>query len=238
MFRELLSIFHSDDPLSRLGKEFSEMLVRGRMLTVRAGGHFFEGTLSPEEDLDLHEEDHRLNDLQRTIRKEVVTHLTLGLPSPQIPFALLVMSLADDAEHIGDHATALAAIRRDLSASLSDDDPGVAELREVRRSIERAFAEVAEVFTEADSARARDLIRECRDVRSRAEGVVGIVAQGSYEPAQAAALVVATGHYARISAHLTRILSGVVLPLHELDLYDEDSLGQFLDEQERKKGET
>jgi phosphate uptake regulator len=233
MFRELLSVFRSDDPLARLGKEFSEMLAMGRLLTVKAGGYFFEGALTPEDDLDLHEEDRKINDLQRGIRKEVVTHLTLGLPSPQVPYALLIMSLADDAECIGDHAKALAGIRRDVSVSLPADDPVLEELRGVRRSLEHAFSEVAEVFAGADSARAQDLIDECRDTRSRAEAVVQSVARGDYEPAQAAVLIVGATHYGRISVHLTRVLSGVVLPIHELDLYDEDLLGQFLQRRQR-----
>jgi phosphate uptake regulator len=236
MLRELLSVFRSDDPLARLGHEFSEMLSLGRLITVKAGGHFFEGTLTRQEDLDLHEEDRKINDLQRVIRKAVVTHLTLGLPGHQIPYALLIMSLADEAEQIGDHALALAGIRRDLAASLSGDDPVMEELRTIRRSVERAFAEVDEVFAGAESTRARELIEECRDLRVRAEGLFVTVAQGDYSPPQASALVVASGHYARIAIHLTQILAGVVLPLHELNLYEEDQLGQFLEQQQGDDG--
>lgn len=235
MFRELLSVFRSDDSLARLSDEFSEMLALGRLLTVKAGGLFFEGTVSPQDDLDLHEEDRKINELQRAIRKEVVTHLTLGLPGAQIPYALLIMSLADEAEQIGDHALALAGIRRDLSASLAPDDPVMMKLREIRRSVERAFTEVDEVFAGAESTRAQELIEECRDLRSRAESLFVSVAEGDYGPPEAATLVVAAGHYARIATHLTQILAGVVLPLHELNLYEEDQLGQLM-EQEGEPG--
>lgn len=235
MFRELLSLLRSDDPLARLGTEFSEMLSLGQLLTVKAGGHFFEGTLTPDEDLDLHEEDHRIDELQRSIRKEVITRLTLGLPSNQLPYALLVMSLAEDAEQIGDHAKRLAAVRRDLSADLpGEGDPNVAELREIRRGVERAFAEVAEVFAGAESDRARELIDACRDTKHRAEGLIRSVAQAGYTPPGTTAMVVAAAEYGRIAMHLTRILSGVVLPLHELGLYDEDLLGQFMQKRDEE----
>lgn len=233
MFRELLSVFRSDDPLARLGSEFSEMLALAHLLTVKGGGHFFEGALTPEEDLDLHEEDRRVNELQLAIRREVVTRLTLGIPTNQLPYALLIMSLAEDAERIGDHAKALAAIRRDLSASLpGDSDHNLVELREIRRAVESTFAEVAEVFAGAESARARELIGVCRDTTLRAEALVQSVAEDGYAPPETAAMVLAATDYGRIAAHLTRILSGVILPLHELGLYDEDLLGQFLQRRE------
>lgn len=224
MFRELLSVFHSDDSLARIETEFSDMLKRSQLLTVKAGGHFFEGTLTAEEQEDFRAEDKRINELETAIRKEVVTRLTLGMPSHQLPYALLVMSLAADAERIGDHAKALAAVRRDLSAELPREAAGLPELRKIRRNVEAVFGEVEGIFAGAESDRAREVIGVCQDTRVDAEALIGTVAQGTLPAPQTTALVLAANHYAHIAAHLTRILSGVVLPLHELDLYDEDLL--------------
>jgi len=232
MFRELISVFRSDDPLARLGTAFSQMLAEGRLLTVKAGGHFFEGELTDEDDVALHEEDRKVNDLHSRIRKEVLAHLTLGLAAHRVPYAVLIMSLADDAEQIGDHALALAALRRDLSAQLPTDDAVVADLREIRRRVEHAFTEVDEVFAGGEAVRAQELIDACRNTRSHAEELVPRVAGGDYAPPEATALALAARHYARIASHLTLILAGVVLPLHELGFYDEDQLTQLLQQRD------
>ena len=231
MFRELLSVFRSDNSLARLQTGFSDMLKRSQLLTVKAGGHFFEGTLTDDEREDLLEEDKRINELEMAIHKEVITRLTLGLASHQLPYALLVMSLAADVERIGDHAKALAAVRRDLSAELPKDTVGLLELRRIRRDVEAVFTEVEGIFAGAESDRAREVIGVCQEARAAAEALIGTVAHGHAAPPQTTAMVMAANHYAHIAAHLARILSGVVLPLHELDLYDEDLLNGLAEDE-------
>jgi len=40
-------------------------------------------------------------------------------------------------------------------------------------------------------------------------------------------VVLAARYYKRIESHLLNILSGVVMPLHKLDYFDEDALDEF-----------
>ena len=71
----------------------------------------------------------------------------------------------------------------------------------------------------------------CQEARAAAEALIGTVAHGHAAPPQTTAMVMAANHYAHIAAHLARILSGVVLPLHELDLYDEDLLNGLAEDE-------
>ena len=49
MFKELLSVFRSSNPLRAMGKNFSEMLTLSYEMTLSAGQMFFTGSASSEE---------------------------------------------------------------------------------------------------------------------------------------------------------------------------------------------
>ena len=36
-------------------------------------------------------------------------------------------------------------------------------------------------------------------------------------------------HYKRVAAHLLNVLSGIVMPLHKLDYYDEEYVGDLME---------
>jgi hypothetical protein len=99
----------------------------------------------------------------------------------------------------------------------------VAELQEIRSSVEEAFAVTAEVFHEAQQERAMSLIHHGQNVGRRCDGLVEVIAQSSYDAATSAALVLGTRYYKRINAHIVNVLTSVVMPLHKLDYFDEDA---------------
>jgi hypothetical protein len=54
--------------------------------------------------------------------------------------------------------------------------------------------------------------------------MIGKVTRSGYDAATATSLVLGVRYYKRIGSHLLNVLSGVVMPLHKLDYYDEDVL--------------
>jgi hypothetical protein len=48
-----------------------------------------------------------------------------------------------------------------------------------------------------------------------------MVAGSAYDAATTTSLVLGARYYKRIESHLLNVLSGVVMPLHKLDYYDE-----------------
>ena len=220
MFRELISIFRADNPLGRMGDNFAKMLSLTRDQTIRAGEIFFSKPPSPEERTQIYKQDVKVNKLERKIRKQVIAHLSVAGNSADVPYSLLLMSLVKDVERIGDYAKNLAETL-DVSGATLPDDETVAELREIRNGIESTFEAVAEVFARSDEEEAVALIRQGRDMSHRCDALINRIAKGDYDAATTVAVTLGTRFYKRIGAHLLNILSGVVMPLHKLDYYDE-----------------
>ena len=223
MFRELLSIFRSDDPLGRMAANFSRMLELTKEMTVKAGDIYFSERATPDERTQVYKRDVKVNKLERKIRKRVIAHLSIQGTSADVPYALLLMSLVKDAERVGDYAKNLAETLDVVGETLPDDDV-VAELREIRSGIEMTFAAIAEVFASSDQEEAVDLIRQGRDIAHRCDALISRVARSEYNAANATAVVLGTRYYKRIGAHLLNILSSVVMPLHKLDYHDDKML--------------
>ena len=78
-----------------------------------------------------------------------------------------------------------------------------------------------EIFTTSVSDTAILLIKEGRNTNRRCDELVKVVARSSYEAAVTTSMVLGARYYKRIQAHLLNVLSGVVMPLHKLDYYDE-----------------
>ena len=223
MFRELIRIFRGDNPLGRMGDNFTKMLGLARDQTIRAGQIFFSKPASPEERTQIYKQDVKVNKLERKIRKQVIAHLSVAGNSADVPYSLLLMSLVKDVERIGDYAKNLAETL-DVSGAILPDDDTVAELKEIRNGIEGTFEAVAEVFAQSDEEEAVALIRQGRDMSHRCDALIDRIAKGDYDAATTVAVTLGTRFYKRIGAHLLNILSGVVMPLHKLDYYDEKVL--------------
>lgn len=223
MLRELISIFRADNPLGRMGDNFAKMLSLTQDQIIRAGQIFFSKPLSPEERTRIYKQDVKVNKLERKIRKQVIAHLSIAGNAADVPYSLLLMSLVKDVERIGDYAKNLAETL-DVSGAILPDDDTVAELREIRDGVEGVFEAVAEVFARSDEEEAVELIRQGRDMSHRCDALIDRIAKSDYDAATTVAVTMGTRFYKRIGAHLLNILSGVVMPLHKLDYYDEKVL--------------
>ena len=223
MLKELLSLFRSDDAVARMGGDFSKMLDLSHGLTARAGGVLFEEGSEADERSEISKRDVKINKLERRIRKQVIAHLTLGTDASSVSYCLLLMSLVKDVERLGDYAKNLAEIHHEGGGPLPDDENGT-EIREIRRLVEETFGAVNEVFVTSDAETAMALIRQGYDVNRRCDELIARVAGSSYDAATTTSMVLAARYYKRIESHLLNILSGVVMPLHKLDYYDERAL--------------
>ena len=228
MLKELFNLFRSEDVLTRMGDDFSEMLALSYGLTLDAGRILFQEESEGHHWADLSKRDVQINKVEREIRKQVITHLTLNKDRSDVPYCLLLMSIVKDVERLGDYAKNVAEIREAGGAPIPDDANGV-ELRGIRSAAEVTFGAVSEVFATSDSKRAVRLIQEGRKINRRCDELVAKVAKSTYDAATTTTMVLGARYYKRIESHLLNILSGVVMPLHKLDYYDEKVLDTYDD---------
>lgn len=224
MFGKLADIFRSDDAVARMGEGFEEMLDQARHVVLLAGRHYFEGPPTPGQRDELLSADVKVNKLERKIRKRVVSHLALNGGGDAV-YGLLLMSLVKDAERIGDYAKNLSEIYQEGGGALPGaDDTNVTELRAIRDTAEALLGQVARVFSESDPQAAAGLIERGVAAGRRADAMIRSVSSGDYDAATAVTLILGARFYKRINAHVVNILTGVVMPIHKLDYYDEDHL--------------
>jgi phosphate uptake regulator len=223
MLKELLSLFRTDDAIALMGEDFDQMLDLSRDVTVRAGSLLFGEGAEANERKAIHQQDVKINQLERRIRKRVIAHLTLGAEASSVSYCLLLMSLVKDVERLGDYAKNLAQIRHMGGGPVPDDDNGT-EIGAIRTLVEGTFGAVKEVFASSDVDTANALIKQGQDVNRRCDRLITAVVASAYTPPTTTTMVLAARHYKRIGSHLLNVLSSVVMPLHKLDYYDEDSL--------------
>jgi phosphate uptake regulator len=223
MFKELLRVFRSSDPLRAMEDSFSAMLTISYEMVISAGGMYFAGVTSTEDRADLWGRDVRVNQLQRQIRKQVVAHLSVPGNRPDVPYSLLLISLVKDVERIGDYAKNLADINRIRPGALPEDEILV-ELEQIRRDAESSFKALSVVFSSSNRKRAITLIKKGRVAAQRCDALVARIASSDYDAGTATALVLGTRYYKRIGGHVLNVLSSIVMPIHKIDYWDEDEM--------------
>jgi len=230
MLRELLSIFRSNDPLHTMGEDFAHMLQITYRMTMEAGEMYFGAASTSERRTTLYHQDVQVNKLERSIRKRVVSHLSLSANRMDIPYCLFLVGLVKDVERIGDYAKNLSEVRDFYDQPLPEDDV-VGELQEIRQGVEAMFQSASEIFTTDDREQAITHIGNGRNLAHRADALIVRIAHGQYSPGETTALVLGTRYYKRIGGHVINVLSSVVMPLHKVDFFDENELQDFPDDQ-------
>lgn len=223
MLRELLSVFRSYEPLTEMARNFSRMINLTYDMTVEAGQILFDDAPSADARSGIYEKDVAVNKLERRIRKQVIAHLSINPKSGSGPYCLLLMSLVKDVERLGDYAKNLAEVR-DYHAAPLPEGPILDELRAIRAGAEEAFHDLDDVFETSDYERAKTLILRERDLTRRCDHLVGRIAVSGLDSDAVTAFVMATRFYKRTISHVLNVLSGVVMPVHKLDYYDEKYL--------------
>jgi phosphate uptake regulator len=168
---------------------------------------------------DLYATEERTDEAERKIRRLVLVHASVR-GSADLPACLMYMSIAKDAERIGDLSKGLFGIAESVGA------PPPGELRDeliaLRDEISPMIAEAGRIFSDDDREAALDFIERSRELQRRSRRWIEDLLQERTELPQAAASVLSFRHLARIVANLLNIVSAVVVPLDQLDYPSEE----------------
>jgi Na+/phosphate symporter len=221
MLRELLSIFRASDPLSEMGTNFGRMLQLTYDMNIAAGQIFFGEEDRTVERQNIYGWDGQVNELERTIRRQVITHLAIPGNEADLPYSLLLISLVKDVERLGDYAKNLSEIV-DIRPGPFPEGSELRSLVAIRERVERAFRSCADVFSHSRKDEALELIQQGRETARQCDRLITEIGSGNHDAATTTALILGTRYYKRIGGHVLNVLSSVVVPLDEVDYYDED----------------
>ncbi|MGE0710031.1 MAG: PhoU domain-containing protein [Planctomycetota bacterium] len=222
MWQELKSLFMGDDPAKAMGDEFMGMLRLTREMAELVRPHVFDHLLSLERRRQILELDVEVNRLERAIRRQIVSHLTLQ--RGQVPYCLALLMLVGHAERVGDYVKNIAEVEQ-LGGGVLPEGPLREELSDLIAISHRLLEETPDILSKQDHERADELLRIARNANKRSDKLLVELSKSDLSPAQVTSMVLLARFYRRITGHMKNILTSVVMPVHNLD-YFADELGQ------------
>ncbi|MED5465601.1 MAG: PhoU domain-containing protein [Myxococcota bacterium] len=217
MWRELFDVLTSNDPLEPIAQEFHRMLTVTVEMSTLVKPHVFSHDLSLEARSRVYNLDIEVNKLERSIRKRVITHLSLS--GSEVEYCLLLMSIVKDAERIGDYIKNISEVS-DLGGSPVPDCSIQTELGELIATAHSMLAATPRIVDEDDNDAAVEQLRIGKNVSKRCDRLLGELAKSDFTVSQTTSLVLLTRFHKRVCGHVMNILSSMVMPLHKVDFVD------------------
>jgi phosphate transport system protein len=160
--------------------------------------------------------DQRVNEGEREVRRDLVVHASV-VGAIDTPAVLVYMSIVKDIERVGDYAKNLLDLARDGASFV--DRP---HWQQVSEEVSQLISTTAETFAARDADRARDLLAHGDELLDGFDAAVSELVKGEDQGPDAVARALALRYLKRVVAHLTNVLSAVVMPVDRLDYFDED----------------
>ena len=224
LLKQLWSILRADDEQADLAEDFGEMFRLVQSMVLDSSRLYWSDRPSPDSIRPLYEQDIQVNQLQRRIRKRLVTRLAVG-GAGEAPYGLLIMSLAKDVERLGDYAKNLAEVAV-MEHEPFPDDPLRAELSSIRETVDKLVRDAHDAYMAGDVELSNELIEAGRAACRSCDRLIDAIAASGHPASVAVSMALGARFYKRIAAHLLNLLSAVVMPLEELDYFDPARLGQ------------
>jgi phosphate uptake regulator len=219
MFKNLLDFWKGKDFLTNVIEEFGKMLEDAKeMFSDVCANLLSEKAVDGLED-KIYSVDKNINLFEKDIRKRIIAHLSIQ-PSVDVPMSLLMMSVVKDAERLGDYAKNIFQARRILNRPI-DREAFVAYFSDIDKKITQMFADTKKAFIESDEEVAKGIWETERHIVKKCDSIIEDIAKSSLKTDEAVAFTLVARFFKRTAAHLTNIATSVILPISELDFYDE-----------------
>jgi len=196
--------------------DFSGMLRRASEMYDLALAALLDGV--PLE-VDLREMDDAIDEAEAAIRRAVLEHLSVS-PNRDLVASLVLISMVQDAERIGDFTRGLGDVpelaRHPVGGPLAD------ELRQYSTRIRPLFDQCDAAFREDNAAGAQTVVDAHTEIKAELSDYISRVADSDLSADMAIVYAYAARNMQRISAHLSNIASSVVQPFHRIRHDDDD----------------
>lgn len=204
-------------------REFLGMVDHCHRMYGRAGQALWGLADLEEVRVEVYERDIKVNQAERTVRKAIVGHLAVN-PSSETTLCLILMSVAKDAERIGDYCKNLMDLSR-VHSPANDGNAIVGELKRLQVVVDALFPDVVKSFRDSNPVLAGELLKREREATKACDRIVESVLDApGLTNRQIVTYTLLARYQKRVAAHLGNIASSLVMPLHKLDYFDEEHL--------------
>jgi len=219
MFKNLMQFWKGKDFLQEVLEEFKAMLTESETMFNSVCKKLLQGEGEAKLEDNIYNLDKKINQQERDIRKRVVEHLIIQ-PSVDVPVSLLLMSVVKDAERLGDYCKNLLEVDTLLEKPI--DQAKYAEFfSSLDKDVAELFKKTREAFIDSDEDKANDSWRSEREIVKYCDEILERLAKSNLSVNEAVCFTLIARYFKRISAHLTNIATSVIVPVSDLDYYDE-----------------
>lgn len=219
MLDNLLNFWKGKDFLNEVLGEFEQMVTD----TENMFKGVCEKLLEHKHDRNLKDRiykiDRKVNRLEKDIRRRIITHLSIQ-GNVDLPMSLILMSVVKDAERLGDYAKNMFEVSELLKDPL---DRKIFEdlFGDMDKRILKEFAETRAAFINSDKETAMKVLVIEREIVKKCDNVITELSKSNYPTNTAVCLTLLARYLKRTAAHLANIGSAVVMPVQDLDFFDE-----------------
>ncbi len=196
-------------------RDIEEMLTQSARMLDLASAAFLDN--QPLE-VDLDRMDDTVDENERLIRRSVLEHLAVN-PSQDLVASLLLASICQDAERIGDFARGLGELiplaKSRRQGKFRDG------LKEILAELRPQFDVCIRAFREDNLEEAKQVMAHHLDFKRRLDELTRAIAESDLSADLAVVYSAAARILRRISAHLSNIASSVVQPYDKIRKDDE-----------------
>jgi phosphate uptake regulator len=207
--------------LPKMTRDLERMLHEGRHAFDMACSVLLGGADPSTVREDLRETDLRIDRLEQSIRRQIVVHGSVH-GARQIPELMVLMSVAKDAERIGDYSKNLFALAR--LHVLAPGTPHHDDLQSVRQEMSSLLADAPELFERQDREEAHKFVQRAQVTIDLCETRMEEIFTLETCTGRDALCALAYRHMRRVGGHVQNVITAVVNPVDKLDFADEPAL--------------
>nr|MBN2278620.1 hypothetical protein [candidate division Zixibacteria bacterium] len=212
MYKKFLELFGKENLLDQAIMTTIKMLETDREMFV-ASTESLRRHDTAKLPFDIYVKDKEINNYEREVRRNVLTHLTVAGTANIVP-GLVLVSIVIDVERIGDYTKNIVELATahptKLHGGIFEND-----LRDIEGIVRERFDRIIKVISEMHTTTAKDIILDHRNISTRCDRIlIEIIGEKdkTLSPGNATTLALYFRYLKRIAAHLTNIATSIVNP--------------------------
>ena len=218
VFKDLVTIWNSEDSLSQAWTSSNEMLHLSHEMFTDSINALRSGEKNKViKSIKLRDEE--INQYHRDIRKKVVTYYSVSKDVTNINSGLVLINMVVDIERVGDYTKNILDLAKYYPKKLRSEKISE-DLRIIEQAVIERFQNTVKAVEEMDEIAAKELIKSYRsDLGRLSDNLVASSISGDLkigEEHMASLMVLYARYLKRIGAHLKNITSVVINPFESI----------------------
>ena len=218
VFKDLVTIWNSEDSLSQAWTSSNEMLHLSHEMFTDSVNALRSGEKNKViKSIKLRDEE--INQYHRDIRKKVVTYYSVSKDVTNINSGLVLINMVVDIERVGDYTKNILDLAKYYPKKLKSEKISE-DLRIIEQAVIERFQNTVKAVEEMDEMAAKELIKSYRsDLGRLSDNLVASSISGDLkigEEHMASSMVLYARYLKRIGAHLKNITSVVINPFESI----------------------